>query len=262
MATGGRRFRRRKFEDIMVEGYFIDHAMDVIPSFEETDETFHLYGKNDPDTDKQINVGRLQLSVYDKYTNNAILDLATGNDPGVGVTVVKQYRTADLTAISVWGNVKNQVQTAYVKSYFVPNWTPGMPMPSGGANDKAQFQFNGQSGLHEMFENAWITGRKVASSALMAVNATPVVLPREANIYAIRIMAINDLTGTGGQFETEDIAPTNAMFPQTGILSIAAIGPAVTQLATVSHVYVNFLQTGAGIYPTVNGPTSGIKLRS
>ena len=259
MATSGRRFRRRKVEDVFCEGYFIDHAFDVMPSFEETDETFHIYGQNSPDTDKQINVGRLQISVYDKFTNNAILDLATGNDPGVGITVVRQYRVPDLAAISVWGNVKNQAQSAYVKSYFVPNWTPGLPMPSGGANDKAQFQFNGQAGLPQMFENAWITGKKVASSALMAVGATPVELPKQTNIFAIRIMAINDLTGSGGAFETEDIAPTNAMFPNTGILSIADIGPAVTSLATVSHVYVNYLQTGTGIYPTVIGTSARLR---
>src|SRR5687768_10726294 len=83
MSTSGRRFRRRKKEDLFVEGYFIDHANDLMPGLDRNEEIHHLYGKDSPETDIQHNVGTLTIGVLDKFVNNAILDLITGQDPGI-----------------------------------------------------------------------------------------------------------------------------------------------------------------------------------
>jgi len=145
MALEGRRFRRRKKEDVFVEGYFIDHANISTPDINKTDETFHLYGKDSPETDVQHNFGTLTLGVLDKYTNNAILDLITAQDPAD--TAPHRYQVDDLTSVHVWANVKDTKNTKYVKSWFMGGWSPGLPMPSGNPEAKAEVQIAGNGHL-------------------------------------------------------------------------------------------------------------------
>ncbi len=122
----GRRFRRRKKECIFADGYYIDHANDVIPATDRTDETFHIYGNDSPETDVQTNYGTLTLGVLDKYTNNSLQDLLHGLDPDSNA--VKQYRVQDLTSVDIWANVKNSDNSSYIKSWLLSGWTPAEPL--------------------------------------------------------------------------------------------------------------------------------------
>lgn len=254
MATQGRRFRRRKKEDVFVEGSFIDQLIGFDPGLDRQEETFHLFGFDSPELDVQHNQGSAQLTVMDKYTSNAIMDLVTGNDPSS--TAVRQYNVNDLTSVTLWANIKDLKNTRYVKSILIQGWTPGMPLPSGDPNAKAQYQITGNSSLPRQFEGAWITAKKIASSASSVhIGATPVEVPNEPNIFALSIRALNAIVGPPAVLEQEEIVPTAGMLAATGLFSTAAVAAAMT-LTTITHSYVLILQTGTGVYPaTAQNPT-------
>lgn len=243
MALAGRRFRRRKKEDIFVEGYFIDHMNVASPDINQQDEIFHLFGKDSPETDRLQNYGTLTVTVLDKYTNNAILDLITGNDPGS--TAARQYNCNDLTVVNIWANVKDAQNTRYVKSWIVTSWTPGMPMPSGNPEAKAAVQITGNGDLPRQFQSAYIMMKKVASGAAN-IGDTPVLVPNETN-YAVAVKAINQ----GATFEQEDLRVSAAMVSSAGAISWTEVLANLSDLSAVTHLAVYYLKTGTGVYPDV-----------
>lgn len=244
MAQEGRRFRRRKKEDVFIDGYFVDHATDVAPDFDRSEETFHLYGKDDPEHDVQHNSSMVTVEVLDKQGNAAILDVLTGKDPDQNAP--KQYKIDDLASGVLWANVKNPGNTQYLKSWIVGGWSPGMPLPSGGANDKARLRFTGRGDLARQFDQAWLMGKKVASGTSVAMGLTPFMVPGEDNVYAVHVRAIRD---QAGKFETEDVTPTAAMVTSAGAVVFAEIA-SQSQMQPVTHAYVIFLQTGTtAVYP-------------
>lgn len=246
MALAGRRFRRRKKEDIFVEGYFIDHINVATPDVNQQDEIFHLFGKDSPETDRLQNYGTLTLAVLDKYTNNQILDLITGNDPAA--TTARQYKTDDLVSVAVWANVKDAKNTQYVKSWIIQSWSPGMPMPSGNPEAKATVQIVGNGDLPRQFQDAYITTSKVASGAAN-IGDTPVKVPNET-VYAVGVRAINDLTPSG-EFEQEDLHVSAAMISSSGAISWTEVLANVIDLDAVTDLFVYYLKTGTGVYPDV-----------
>ena len=246
MATKGRRFRRRKKEVIFVEGYFLDHANDAVPGVDRADETFHLYGFDSPETDIQHNYGTLSLGLLDKYTNNALLDLVTQQDPAA--TGPKQYKVDDLVGVHVWANVKDEKNTKYVKAWFIGSWNAGLPLPSGDPNAKAQITVSGNGDLPREFEGCWITTKKVASGGSPTLGVTPVQVPGETGIYAVAIKALDE---TGGGFAQEDVIPASTMVSSSGAITMSAIQAVLTTLTTVTDVFVYFLQSGTGVYPSI-----------
>lgn len=242
MALAGRRFRRRKKEDIFCEGYFINHANVATPDVNQQDEIFHLFGKDSPETDRLQNYGTLTLTVLDLYTNNAILDLITGNDPGV--STVRQYKTDDLTSVHIWANVKNALNTQYVKSWILESWNPGMPMPSGNPEAKAAVSIVGNANLPRQFQGAFISMKKVASGAAN-IGDTPVLVPGETN-YAVAVKALN----IGSVLDAEEVPVSAAMISSSGAISWSEVLANIT-LTPITHLAVYYLKTGAGVYPTV-----------
>lgn len=258
MALSGRRFRRRKKEDIFVDGYFIDHANDVVPGLDRADETFHLFGKDSPETDVQSNYGTLQLAVLDKYTNNALLDLVTSHDPTS--TAAREYNVNDLTGVTVFANVKNTDNSAYVKSWMIAQWVPGMPMPSGGPNDKASYSVTGNGNLPRQFHGAWINAKKIASGSNLGV--TPVQVPATGltgtatGIYAVEVRA---LYTTGGVFQQTVVVPSTTLVTSAGVISWSELTTlAGTELTgTPTHAWIAYLQSGTGVYPTTANTPQG-----
>lgn len=246
MALEGRRFRRRKKEDIFVEGYFIDHANVATPGINSQDETFHLYGKDSPETDRLQNYGTLTIGVLDKYTNNAILDLITGNNPSD--PNIRQYKVDDLTSVHVWANVKDAKNTEYVKAWIIEGWSPGLPVPSGNPEAKAAVDITGNGHLPREFQDCFILLKKVASG-VGSMGVTPVKVPGES-VYAVSVKVINDQTGSGGVFDQEQLEVTAAMITVTGTISWSEI-MSLTTLTTVTDLAIYYLSTGAGVYPTV-----------
>lgn len=245
MALTGARFRRRKKEVWFGDGYFIDHANDVVPGMDQQDETFHLFGKESPETDKQQNYGTLQIGLLDKYVNNALLDLICGQDPAA--TTPKQYKVEDAADVDMWANVKDKKNTKYIRALLMSGWTPGIPLPSGAPNDKAVYQMTGNCDLPRSFENCWIDAKKVASGGAMSLGVTPIEVPGETGIYAIRVKGIDQTSG----FKQEAVTPTASMVSSIGGITPSAVLAACQELTALTHVYVVFLRTGNGIYPTI-----------
>lgn len=241
----GRRFRRRKKEVLFVEGYYIDHANDIVPGLDRQDEQFHVFGNDSPETDVQHNYGTLQIGILDKETSNALLDLVTNQNPES--TAHRQYRVQDLTSVDVWMNVKDSGNTKYIKALLFTGWTPGMPLPSGAPNDKATYSVTGNSDLPRQFQGVWIDAVKVASGAAN-IGATPVSIPGETNIFALRIKAINAVAQTS--FDQISVPVSTAMVSSTGAITWSAILSAVgSDLPAVTHAYILYLQSGTGVYP-------------
>jgi hypothetical protein len=246
MATEGRRFRRRKKEDLFAAGYNLDTAIDASPNVDRQDETFHVFGKDSPELDVQHNFGSLSIAILDKYTNNALLDLASGLDPDSAA--IKQYKVDLLTSINMFANVKDQLNSRYVKSWFMQGWTPGLPVPSGDPNAKAQFTVTGNGKLPRLFEGAWIKTKKVASGGAATLGGDiPVEVPSETGIYAVAVQALN----AGPPFEQEDVVPSAAMVTAGGSVVFSEIDAQVQDLTTVTHAMVYYLQTGSGVYPNI-----------
>jgi hypothetical protein len=232
---------------VFVEGYFIDTAIDVSPSVDRQDETFHIFGKDSPDLDVQHNFGTLSLAILDKFTNNAILDLVNGLNPAS--VAARQYKVDLLTSVHVFANVKDEKNTRYVKSWFVPGWSAGLPVPSGDPNSKAQFTMTGNGKLPRLFEGLWIKTAKVASGGAATLGGDiPVEVPSETGIYAIAVKALNE---TGGTILQEDVIPSAAMVDSTGAVDFSEIDAQVQDLAAVTDAFVYYLQSGTGVYPTV-----------
>lgn len=248
MPLEGRRFRRRKKEDVFVEGYFIDHATDVMPTADRSDEVHQIYGKDSPELDVQHNQGALTITVLDKFTSNDLLDLITGQNPAAALP--RQYNADALTSVHAWGNVKSARNAQYIRSWFLGGWSPGVPVPTGDANAKAAWQLAGNGDLPRIFEGAWIKSKKVQSGGSPVLGDAPVLVPNET-VYAVAVKAIRDVAGS---FDQLDVTVTPGMVSSTGVVSFAEIeAQAATwqggPLASITHAMVYFLQTGAGVYP-------------
>lgn len=241
-AVEGRKWRRRKKEDVQIEGYAIDSVTDLGPSIDRADETFHEYGKDSPSTDVQHNFSSLTMTVLDKFDSNDILSLITGQDPAAAGA--KQYRVQDLTSVHVWANVKDQKNTKYIRSWFIAGWSPGMPMPAGDPNAKAQWQMTGNGNLPRVFEGAWVKMKKVASGAGMTITDAPVPVPGETNIYAIGVKVYKSSTK-----EQDEVDVTAAMVEASGAVHPSEIAKQTTLVYT--DVLVYYLQSGTGVWPTV-----------
>lgn len=248
MALSGRRYRRRKKEALFVEGYFIDHANVLTPGVNETDETFHMFGKDSPDLDKQVNFGTLTIGILDKFANNELLDLLTEQDPDASGP--REYNVNVLQSADVWANVKDEINSRYIRSWMIKSWSPGLPVPSGNPEAKAVFTIAGNGELPRLFEGVWIQAAKVASGGGATLGGdTPVEVPPSTGLYAVSIKAITDV---GGDFNQEDISVSSDMVDNAGSVDFAEIEAFVTTLTLpLTHAYILYLQSGTGVYPNV-----------
>lgn len=247
---GARAFRRRKKEVIFIDGYVIDNANDFVPGVDRQDETFHVYGDDSPLTDVQHNYGSVQLGVLDKGESpNAVLDLLTGQKPTS--TGPRQYSIAALTSVDLWANIKNSTNTQYTKCMLYAGWTPGMPLPTGAPNDKAAYSVQGNSELPRQFHGCWIDTERLASGTVCQLSVPPMQVPGETGIYALRVRA---LSVSGATIVDQEVIPVSTtMVTVTGAVSCAVITSLLQDITTYTHVYVLFLRSGTGVYPT-NAP--------
>lgn len=246
MALSGQRFRRRKKEDVFAEGYFIDAVTDVTPGADRTDEQFHVYGNDSPELDVVNNFGTLAMTMLDKFSNNVLLDVVNGYKPTD--TVVRQYNVNTIAGGTVFSNVKDRLNTKYVKAYIIEDWIPGLPVPTGDANAKASWQITGNGKLPRTFEGAWIKTKKVTSGGAVSLGDTPLPVPQES-VYAVGVKAIKDV---GGVFNQQSVTPSVLMVHSNGAVDFGAIEGAVTDFALpLTHAFIYYLQSGLGVYPNI-----------
>lgn len=248
MAFDGRRFRRRKKEQVFAEGYLLDHADVVTPQFNRQDETYFLFGREDPAVDVRYDVGTMAVTLKDKYTASVLEKLITDHDPD-DTTSVMEFNITQTRPVSIFANVQNETNTAYTKCYYIPGWAAGIAPPTGNPNDKADRPFTGNSGLMRTFEKAWIRTVRVASGGSMTMSpVVPVQIP-ETGVYAVSLKAVQD-NGID-PFDMEEITVTTAMVDATGAIDDAEIQAQLQVVTEWSHAFVYVLQTGSGVYPNV-----------
>jgi len=249
---------RRKKEIVFVEGYFIDCANELTGAVDATQDVIHIYGDDDPILDTTVNNSTLTLAVYDKSSNNALLDVLQQDDPND--TSSKQYNWNNVTQATVWANRINSANTQYTRSVIYKNWIPVPALPTGDASARGTRSFAGNAEVAKEFTQP-IVGQKIrlssgASGYTGTIAYAPVQVPDE-NVYALRVVAIEEKrTGTHiDTFNTEELTITASMvtaakavvIPQTSLVGeLVNKGP--------QYAYVNYLyDKSLGVYPTLTG---------
>lgn len=249
---------KRKKEIVFVEGYFIDCANELTGAVDATQDVIHIFGDDDPILDIAVNNSTLTLQVYDKASNNDLLDVLQQDDPND--TANKQYNWNNVYQTSVWANRINTANTQYTRSVFYKNWLPVPGMNSGDTNAKGVRSLSGNAEPTKEF-NQPIVGNKVrltsgASGYTGTIAYTPLQVPDES-VYALRVVAIQETrSGTHiSAFNTEELTITASMvtsakavvIPQTSLVgTLKNCGP--------NYAYVNYLYDKTlGVYPTLTG---------
>lgn len=249
---------KRKKEIVFVEGYWIDCANELTGALDATQDVIHVYGQDAPILDINVNNSTLTLQVYDKTSNNIMLDALQQDDPDD--TTAKQYNWNNVTQTSVWANRINAANTQYTRSVFYKNWVPVPGLAQGDAAAKGTRSFAGNAEVAKEFTQP-IVGQKIhltsgASGYTGTLAYVPVQVPDES-VYALRVVAINETrSGTHiSAFTSEELTITAAMvtvgkavtIPQTAMVgSLLNQGP--------NAAYVNYLYDKTlGVYPTLTG---------
>lgn len=238
----------RRKEQIFVEGYEIQVAKELTPGLNTSDIVDDVFGSNDALTETTVDTASLSMNVLERKNNNYILDVLTGQDPAAANP--KEYYCEDVEAVSVWVNKKNADDTAYERSFFFKDWTPQIPLSTGGPKERSARTLTGLCNKPLEFEGAAVFGEKVSANSPAAalifsghMSANPVVVPR-SGFYAVRVLACS---GTASSMVTEDLTITAAMVNSTGWITVA--NGTLTDVKGPTAFYVNYLSTATGIYP-------------
>ena len=246
---------KRKKEIVFAEGYWIDCANELTGAIDATSDVIHIYGQDAPILDVSVNNATLTLAVYDKATNNAILDVLQQDDPSD--TGDKQYNWNNVTQATVWANRLNSANTQYTRSVIFKNWIPIPGLVTGDTNAKGTRSLAGNSEPAREF-NEPIMGQKIrvasgASGYTGTIAYVPLQVPDET-VFALRVVAINE-TRSGTHitgFNTEDLTITASMV--TAAKAVVIPQTALTVAWGPQYAYVNYLYAKAtGVYPTVTG---------
>ena len=107
----------------------MDAATDVAPGTSASEEVSHVYGQEEVLTDIAVDNGTLSVTLYDKKSNNDLLDVLQEQDPDY--TGAKQYNWNNVVETSVWINRKRKAEDQYLSSIFYKDWLPVPGQPAG-----------------------------------------------------------------------------------------------------------------------------------
>ena len=257
--------RKRLKEDVFVDGYFIATASELTPGIDSTQESIDVMGQDDPVTSMTIDNGTLSMTVQDKRGDYNLQCLLTNQDPGA--TGSKKFYYNEVTPVTVWANLKDATNTKYVQSFFYNQWLPTPGLPTGAAGDKSTRAFSGQCAIPQEFNQPILSEcLTLAAGATGQLTKVPILIPGTTDIYAVKVLAIDD---TGG-YRTQEVTVSAGMVSSTGVVTanavIAGLDTSIFGSADLTKVFVIYLvdQTVAtGIYPTLTDSLVGDgKLRS
>jgi len=251
--------RKRKKEDVFVEGYLLQNVTELTPGIDSTDDSVDVFSDDDPVTDKIIDNGTLSMTIRDKYGDLTLQSLVTGQDPGA--TGDKQFYYSAVSPVSVWTNIRNAANTEYTGSVLYNDWTPTPGLPTGGAGDKSSRTYTGQTKIPKEF-NQPLSARLVVDSTPYftwgsAAESDIPQVPGTSSVLAVRLLAMDSTN-----YAFEDITPTAGMVQWSASgtrweVDFTAIEAALTSLTAgaVDQAYVIFLYDKTlGIYPTAGLP--------
>lgn len=252
---------KRKKEHVFVAGYEINCATELTGTIDGTSEIYHVYGDDDAIKDITINTGTLTLSLYDKGSNNVLLDALQKIDPVD--TAKKVYNWNNVYTTPIWANRFNDGNTEYQRSIFYGNWMPIPAVASGDANAKSIRTFTGNCDVPQEYERP-IYGEKVSLTTgatgdvgTATLSYIPQIMNPKAttSLYAIQIIAVEESrNGTTIVLSNqEDITGEldATMITSSGGVSID-FSLDCNSLTWATHAYVIYLYDAArGVYPTV-----------
>lgn len=253
---------KRRKEHVFAAGYELDSAQSLQGSTAATEEVFSFFGTDDILADVTVNNGRLALTIFDKKSNNNLLDAITRHDPTN--TADKRYKWEDVKEVSVWINRKETDNLTYNRGSLYGNWLPVPGMTAGEVTARGTRTFEGNCEIPLEF-NEPIRGVKVKlrsgsgttpnfqAEFDRAFLAVPGISP---TAYAVKIYAVNEQRiGTGFQpsfFDIEELTVTSGMFSGTGT-GLNLRHADLSTLTWMTHAYVIGLYAkGAGVYPDID----------
>jgi hypothetical protein len=257
---------KRKKEHVFAEGYEIDVASELTGSVAASEEVIHVYGSDDPILDAVVDNSTLSITVYDKKSNNKLLDALQRIDSTTATNFI--YKWDNIYATSVWANRFNSTNTQYTRSIIYKDWLPVPGMTSGDTAARGTRTFAGNAKIPREYNNP-ILGEKVklttgatgyAWTATLS-KAAPQAVPLETlepgiagtTVYAVRVVAINEQrNGTAlTKYDAESLTITASMVSSIGAISITG-NTDLSTLSWATHLYVNYLYNkNSGVYPTV-----------
>ena len=239
----------RRKEHVFAEGYELLVATDLTPTINTTDIVDDIYGRDDPYTEQIVDTTTIAMSVLELRQNNDLFDVLTGQDPAAAAP--KEYYVEDVEPVTVWVNKKNDGDTTYERSFFYEDWTPSIPLSTGGPKDRSSRALTGNCKKPREFEGACILGEKVAMTwdsgetfCSGTLTGTPTMTPRNS-MYALRVVACS---GTGSTMVKETLTIDSGMVNSDGWITVERTD--ANDVKGLSDTYVNYLYVGSGIYPT------------
>ncbi len=255
--------RKRKKEDLFVEGYFVPSASEVASGIDAAQNSIEIYGEDDPLTETTVNNGTLNVTLYEKTGDVTLQSLLTNQDPSQ--TGNRQFYYNEVTAVAAWVNVKNSDNTSYIKSMLFNNWVPTPGLPQGGAGEKSQRAYSGQCGIPKEFNQPIVSERLDISSGNATLAYGPWAVPNSSPaVYALKVLAINDSSG----FKTQEVAVSASMVLANKTVSKSVIEAALDTaiFSTATKAFVLYLVDNAvvtGVYPSfAPSLANGGKLRT
>jgi hypothetical protein len=250
---------KRKKEVVVAEGYVIDCATELTGAIDATSDTFHVFGQDDGIKDITVNNGTLSLTVFDKATNNVLLDALQKLDPDD--TAMKPYNWNNIYNTSVWANRLNTAGTQYTRSAFYGRWLPTPGMSAGDTNAKGTRTFAGNCDVPKEYTQPILGEKFKLASGATGCTATLSQTPQQVNpgqtpaLYAIRVVAINE-TRNGNTIATsdqEDLTITATMVTAAKALTIVPVTD-TSVITWPTHAYVNYLYDKTlGTISTITG---------
>jgi hypothetical protein len=249
---------KRKKENVFVEGYAVDCATELTGAVDASSEVAHVYGQDDAIKDVTVNTGTLSLTVYDKKSNNVLLDSLQQIDPDD--TGTKVYNWNNIYNTSVWANRFNADNTQYTRGVFYGKWIPVPGMTTGDTNAKGTRTFAGNCDVPKEYNQPILGEKKKLTTGASgttwttSLSYTPLqVNPGETPaLYAIRVVAIQETrSGTTITEIGQDDLVIDAAMVTSGKTVTVELGDLST-LSWATHVYVNYIYNKTlGVSPTV-----------
>jgi len=252
-----------KKSDIFALGYFLDSITEFTPDVASTPQNYPVFGSDDNLTGLTIDNGTLSLTFLAKdESNNAFLDLITGQDPGTVGFKIYRWSNSPMP-ISVWVNRKDNTNSYYRGGTLYKNFIPDPGLNAGSPDSDATRTFAGNCTTPIEITSGGIYGEMLTCSPTTNARQTVSGIKEVASgISGLQIIAV-DTVSDSTKWQIEDVALSTQIFSGTGSHMIGQyILSGLTTLKTFDKIYAIYGIVGAGVYPNLPYTRGNMKYRS